>query len=54
LGETGGLQLVGGERLVGRAEVNRPRLDLSDSAARTDRLIIDLVASCLSEVGSLL
>ena len=49
--KAGGLELIGGKRLVGRAEIDGARLDLRDSAARSDRLVIDFVPAPLLEVG---
>ncbi len=40
LGQAGGIQLLGRQRLVGGAEGDRLGLDLGDTAARTDRLIV--------------
>ena len=47
LRQSGCGELIRSERLVGRSEHDRGRLDLRDSTAGPDRLIIDLVAAHL-------
>ena len=47
LHEAGGLQVLGLERHVGRAEVDGLGLDLGDAAARADRLVVHADAGLL-------